>query len=202
MNLGLMNRRAAQKSLPYDAEIEYIGKINNATSSVNAPILILNDLNIDERTDCFEICFQNTKNVVAQDRYLFSSWSCLNFYANSSRNYAIYLNGGWQYFYSIVINNDKHVVKVDYENGKGYVDGTVRKNWGAGSSNIQGVGLHIFYNINNCKLFYLKYWKNGVLILDLIPVRKGNVGYLWDKVNQTRYDLITGKNTYVLGADK
>lgn len=199
--VGLMRRRVAVNTLPYDAEVEYIEKRNDTTTK-NSPMLRLLSFPVDERTDCFEISFQNTKDVVAQDRYVFSNFTCLNFYANANRQFAIYLNGGWQYFYQIAINNNKHIVKVDYKNGKGYVDGTVRKSWTAGSSNYQGTDLYILYHINFCKLFYFKYWKNGVLIHDLIPVRKGNVGYLWDLVNQKRYELESNSNTYVLGADK
>ena len=125
----------------------------------------------------------------------------MHFYANTHRNYAIYLNGAWQFFYSIVIDNNKHYVKVDYKNGKGYVDNVQRKTWTGGSSNVQGDNLSILPHVNYVRFFYFKFWKNGELIRDLRPVRKGNFGYLFDIVNEVLYPILAVRNTYILGPD-
>ena len=80
--IGVMRRRVTVNTLPYDAEVEYIEKRND-TSTKSSPILVLNPFPVDERTDCFELCFQNTKDVVAQDRFI--QGGSTHFYANGSR---------------------------------------------------------------------------------------------------------------------
>ena len=51
------------------------------------------------------------------------------------------------------------------------------------------------------KIFYLKIYQNDVLVRDLIPVRKGNVGYLYDKVTNQLFGN-SGTGDFILGKDK
>jgi len=51
------------------------------------------------------------------------------------------------------------------------------------------------------KLYYAKFYQNNALVFDLVPVRIGQMGYIYDKVsNQIFGNLGTGK--FVLGPDK
>lgn len=50
------------------------------------------------------------------------------------------------------------------------------------------------------KISYFKLYKNK-LILDLIPVRKGNVGYMYDRVSGKLFGN-SGAGNFILGADK
>jgi len=52
------------------------------------------------------------------------------------------------------------------------------------------------------RLYYLKLWgANDALIFDGIPVRKGQVGYLYDKVSGNLFGN-SGSGTFTLGPDK
>jgi len=51
------------------------------------------------------------------------------------------------------------------------------------------------------KLYYAKFWKNGVLVRDFIPVRKGTTGYLYDKISKQLFGN-AGTGAFVLGQDK
>ena len=53
---------------------------------------------------------------------------------------------------------------------------------------------------SSCKLFYTKIYDNGVLIRDLIPVRVGTAGYLYDKVSKTFFGN-SGSGSFTLGPD-
>lgn len=52
-----------------------------------------------------------------------------------------------------------------------------------------------------CDLYYCKVRENGVLVRDFIPVRVGQVGYLYDNVSGQLFSN-QGTGSFVLGADK
>ena len=51
------------------------------------------------------------------------------------------------------------------------------------------------------KLYYCKIWKGGSLVRDYIPVRVGQVGYMYDKVSGQLFGN-SGTGDFVLGPDK
>ena len=51
------------------------------------------------------------------------------------------------------------------------------------------------------KIYSCKIWDNSILILDLIPVRKSNVGYMYDKVSGQLFGN-SGTGDFILGPDK
>ena len=50
------------------------------------------------------------------------------------------------------------------------------------------------------KLRYFKIWSGSTLVRDYIPVRVGQVGYLYDKVNKTLYGNV-GSGSFTYGND-
>lgn len=50
------------------------------------------------------------------------------------------------------------------------------------------------------RFYYAKFWENGDLIRDIVPVRKNGVGYLYDKVSRTLYSNL-GTGVLKFGAD-
>lgn len=46
-----------------------------------------------------------------------------------------------------------------------------------------------------------KIWDNGILVRDMIPVRIGNTGYMYDKVSRALFENV-GTGEFVLGQDK
>lgn len=54
----------------------------------------------------------------------------------------------------------------------------------------------------SCNMYYFKiYNENDELILDLIPVRKGQIGYMFDKVSGQLFEN-AGSGSFTLGPDK
>ena len=52
-----------------------------------------------------------------------------------------------------------------------------------------------------CRVSLLRIYSNGVLVRDFIPVRKGTVGYLYDRVSGKLFGN-AGSGDFVLGQDK
>jgi hypothetical protein len=52
-----------------------------------------------------------------------------------------------------------------------------------------------------CKLYYCKVWQSGTLLHDLIPVRVGQVGYMYDRVSGELFGN-AGTGAFTLGNDK
>jgi hypothetical protein len=51
------------------------------------------------------------------------------------------------------------------------------------------------------RLYYFKIYSNNGLVRDLIPVRVGQVGYMYDKVSGQLFGN-SGTGEFILGADK
>ena len=60
-------------------------------------------------------------------------------------------------------------------------------------------GVTIFAK-GSMKCYYLKLWDNGVLVRDMVPVRVGQVGYMYDRVSNTLFGN-AGTGDFVLGPD-
>lgn len=52
----------------------------------------------------------------------------------------------------------------------------------------------------NLKIYYCKIYDNGTLVRDFIPVRVGQVGYMYDRVSGTLFGNI-GSSNFVIGQD-
>ena len=53
---------------------------------------------------------------------------------------------------------------------------------------------------DNVTIYYFKVWEDNTLVLDLIPVRVGNVGYMYDKVSKQLFGN-AGTGNFILGPD-
>lgn len=51
------------------------------------------------------------------------------------------------------------------------------------------------------RIYYCKIWKDSELVRDLIPVRIGQQGYMYDKISKRLFQNI-GKGQFILGPDK
>lgn len=89
------------------------------------------------------------------------------------------------------------------------VDGTVNSiNYGAGSPS--ALSMYMFArhrqdngvgNYSKAKIYYCKIWNGGALVRDFIPVRVGQVGYMYDKVSGELFGN-SGSGSFTLGNDK
>ena len=55
-------------------------------------------------------------------------------------------------------------------------------------------------SLSSVRISFFKYWRSGVLVRDMIPVRVGQVGYLYDKVSGQLFGN-AGTGDFVLGPD-
>lgn len=85
------------------------------------------------------------------------------------------------------------------------INGTV---WSGASVNVNESGktFHLFavngYGaVVKGAIHYLKIWKGGDVVIDLIPVRVGTVGYMYDRVSKQLFGN-AGTGTFVVGPDK
>lgn len=183
---------------PYDAKIEYISTDGNQW--LKLPVYA------SEATDAVELDFERTKNT-NQQRYCCaeSGASAFQVYVNSSGKLAYRNNNGWRGTSSASIGLTRHTILVDWLNHIVKLDSTTLS-WAGGSSTyVQNNYLTVLkpWGSNASiqgKLYSFKFWRNGILTYNLIPVRKNGVGYMYDEVTNTLFDN-KGTGSFGLGAD-
>ena len=210
----MINRRrvCGGKSLPYDAEIEYLESLGEVILSKGAYINT-------------EFTPKNTTRVVIKvkgnyvaDRWFFGARTA---YANNA--FGFYGNNSSTFFAAQYGGNYIDFGKYDFENSRVIVDfngaaGTCTLSSEYGSTVSKGIGAGSFtapcplclFCLNNngnaisfagTKMYAAKIYDNGVLVRDYIPVRKGTTGYLYDKISGQLFGN-AGTDDFILGADK
>lgn len=187
-------------SLPYDAEIEYLQ--STGTQWIDTDY-ICNDLTEVEAK------FQYTKTTAQQ--YLFSNataWEAiLAFYINGGTKFAFSATNSKTYSNTqITPNTDIHTIKIPECSASGYVylDNT---SFYYAKGTRKNEPMRIFasigdnpYGKSSLKLYSISFKENGILKMDLVPVRRGNVGYLYDKISGKLFGN-SGSGNFILGND-
>jgi hypothetical protein len=128
---------------------------------------------------------------------------------------------GWYYGYGIFANNHEKLsktntiaeCKLNYLNNKKW-EATGNNN-GTISCNLPTLSFTPAYNIRLFgsagivkdythflgKIYFVKISQGSEIIMDLIPVRIGNIGYMYDKISKKLYGN-NGESDFILGADK
>lgn len=203
----MINRRREMggKNLPYDAEIEYI-QINQF-QYINLPVRVTS--NLISEIDC---TIDNTSGA-------FILW---NRYQTPNPQYAYSIAFNQPY--------TDNKLRVDYGNGDSYLNyfnirkfiGNAHIIFGNGKLIVNDtelvlnnstqqftspldcyrIGLNFVSEYNSpWKLVHLSISKNDTLIFDGIPVRVGNIGYMYDKVSGQLFGN-AGTGEFILGPDK
>ena len=179
-------------SVPYDAEIEYLE--STGTQCI--------DTGITPTTSCeFDVDI-SVSNDTTTDSCIFSAatqWAfgLLGLFIAEQKFY--YLLGNDKY---LSFSNDRHVFSVN--SGSLYFDNTIKFNIQLQQQNIQTT-LKLLSHGDKTKalkgkLYGFTYYDQNVN-MDLIPVRVGQVGYMYDKVNGQLFGN-SGTGDFVLGPDK
>lgn len=212
--MGVMiNRRRemGSRSLPYDAEIEYLEGVQGAY--IKTGVLINND---NWRTLVLE--FDGVWTPVTNNKWLCQGigYYYPTFYvAISDSNILAYGTGGYDGVTSRVLSQEEYTKRhryiVDYPNSLVYFDDEsylMNLNTSTSLSNIE---FYLFtwnsrgyYEQNymvGCKMYGFKIIANGDAVRDFIPVRKEQVGYLYDKVSGQLFGN-AGIGDFILGPDK
>lgn len=159
-----------------------------------------------------EIKMQRTGDSTGEKAYIGrTSASGFDLYTKSNCGIALWIDGGnvsidiisgSQYF-------DKNIHIVQFEivqNGTSYIsiDGdTYSQTNSLGTRTKYPIQLfsHRGYYNSEGRIYYCKLYDEGTLVLDLIPVRIGQVGYMYDKVSGQLYGN-AGTGSFTLGPDK
>lgn len=180
------------QSLPYDAEIEYIGKGAGDTAFIDTGI----NGNQDIR---FEISFlSNVYGSYAIGGRREGNTNSLSLTLQSTKRF-----GNKTTTYGTPTANNVHTYIIDNTGLK--LDGATLATWSnvadysCGSLMLFSIGSSTAFldgNIYSCRI-----WENNQLVRDMLPVRVGATGYMYDKVSGQLFGNV-GTGDFVLGNDK
>lgn len=190
-------------SLPYDVEVEYL-----QTAKGVGLFSIDLDMMADEATDAVEMTFHYISN--NNQNRLFSS-------GDDSDAMEVYITGTTYSFHRAAqeqwapntgVSASANVVekyKVDWYNKEYTIRGNTVQ-FSAPNTPPSSPNLMIFDSLtgsNGCpeiQIYSVKVWRSGVLVRDLVPVRSGSKGYLYDKISKRLFGN-SGTADFILGSD-
>ena len=187
MLINLRNALMAGKRLPYDAEVEYLEF--TGTQHIDSGINYFPDFDIDV------LIPSGVPNVT-----LYSDIQHLLERKNASQPYWV-VTAPESLLSSVPIAGRHRVV---FRNSVLTIDNTTI---GTVGNRTSGSDTCLIFRRKGGSaykgtLYSLKMWdSNGVLVRDFIPVRKGTVGYLYDRVSGKLFGN-AGTGDFVLGPDK
>lgn len=211
MMIALRNALLGNKRLPYDAEVEYL-EADNVGLEIQQPVRGVIDTGIVPNldTDVWEcdaqfVQFGTTAGCwgCTENRFAFGrgsvSWSDWYFGLGNTNN-----RTGNAY------DNQRHIFRLDGPNRRLTIDSTTYNGSGVIVSGYnltaaifnRNTTSGITYRADNARsrCYSAKFYRNGVLIQDLIPVRIGAEGAMYDKVSK-RLFLNQGTGSFVCGRD-
>lgn len=202
MSILTCRRRGVGKSLLYDAEIEYLQ--SSGTQWIDISVLA-NKLSkvevkckwtpvnaqriLSTRTGSWENQFEILGGTSNKIIFRFGSGTV------RQREYTLTNTSNWHVMYM-----DSTKATVDGKNSTGsYGDININNPYSvvlfAGGGDLRGGSR------SSCLLEYVKFYDNNNLVRDLIPVRKKNIGYMYDKVSGQLFGN-NGTGNFILGQDK
>lgn len=125
-------------------------------------------------------------------------------------NYHFYSGLGRNYKTSNTVNDgERHIIKLTKENGYAnlYLDNIVIDSYECTGFNmdLDNFGLFFCHNYNGHlrkqKKYYAKLQINNNVIFEMIPVRIGDIGYMWDAVTKELYGSGNKDHKFILGPD-
>ena len=198
--------------IPYDAEIEYLQ--STGVQYINTGI------SPSTNFEC-EVKAEFTQNQAGFDTLLGSYTSTSEYGVALAIRATLEANAGYIQFgdnaggTSLIVSSIQtlglHTYKTSLKNSslKVDVDGTVNsRTWGTGQSPsslpmymfARNKGSGTIGNYSKAKVYYCKIWNGGTLVRDFIPVRVGQVGYMYDKVSGQLFGN-SGTGSFTLGND-
>ena len=184
-------------TLPYDAEVEYLESTGtqwiDTGVTVDGTNNIIVELKVAQTADTTAISFYFAQNLSGSNYFAA--------YANASNKYACVYRNKWA---ASTTSTDRSVHVLNYDNGKLYKDGTLLVTASSTTSVTASNTLALFgshgSNSNKFKLYYFKLMSNHVTVLDMIPVRVGQVGYMYDRVSGELFGN-SGTGSFTFGND-
>ena len=182
------------KAVPYDAEIEYLESdgnqyIDTGITCTTPTKYILRGAKVGNRAS-------NKSGFFGSNAWLYS----LIFY--TSDNNLRWCNYSNRYDFNNLVSGTFYDIECN-KNGSMYVNGnetSLNSDTNFGGDNIK-IFVGAYYAASSVKISKFKIYNGETLLLDLIPVRKGNVGYMYDKVSGKLFGN-SGTGNFILGPDK
>lgn len=183
--------------LPYDAEVEYLESTGTQFIDTGA-IIKYSDVaevvaSINNRNSIFG--YVNTQT---QQRF--------NITGGGTTSYAYFGSLNTSFGNTTTLYDTKY--KFALGDGKFIVDGTIVGTREYIDDTLDGSLVLFARKLNNNvndylvgKLYSFSVTRNGVKILDYIPVRKGNIGYMYDRMS-VQFFGNKGTGDFVIGPDK
>lgn len=182
------------ENLPYDAQVEYIE--SNGTQYINTGVYL--------DTTNFEVGYDMLGN---QLKWGFTHQGSSNGTWITVESVNAFF-GNFSNRTTISTNNTENVIKYESTSGITVNGNFSGKTFGLGTDSISSRPLFIFamydfrngidYGTTKLKSFYLK--NNGTLVVDMIPVRKDGVGYMYDRVSGQLFGN-DGTGDFIIGSD-
>lgn len=183
------------KALPYDAEVEYL---ENDGSSYIDTMYHIASYNVS-----LEIKYMQTANTSAIG-FLFYQWNTSNqyvaIYSSASNKLAAVWGNQWK---ASTTSSDRNIHTLKLKNKTLYRDDTsliTTNNPNAFMSSDKNVMIFSTGFPILARVYWAKIHYNNELVRDLIPVRVGQVGYMYDKVSGQLFGN-SGSGSFVLGND-
>lgn len=202
MSMKVYTRRQLMSfKLPYDAEIEYLE--STGTQYINSEITFVYDTDIIDISTNIAFTSNSERQLNGANGFLF--WGI-----NASGKFEVGQTAAGNY------NSNFHSWELHCQKGQ-KVSAKIDNTTYYGSAAVDN--RQTLYYIYLCALcsstaptgnpgFYAKQkikrttiTKNGVLVRDFVPVRVGNVGYMYDKVSGKLFGN-AGTGNFILGPDK
>jgi len=223
MNIIQMRRGMGQKPLPYDSRVEYI--YSTGAQWVNLGEYFYSDTDVisltfnpaDTRHSGHTQGWLGSRQANASESILFlrewlttgslSKMSAADCVKNATETVSKRL--------SIDINIDINQVIISRLNKRFLMNGNIV----AEKLNVDGGSFRSVYpmsifralspaggSVNDwawatCHFYNFKWWRNGSIIFDLIPVRIGTTGYLYNQIDGRFFGDEVGTTPFVLGPD-
>ena len=200
--IGLNRRRVMGKSLPYDAEIEYLETDGNAYIDTGLTVSYY-------RAIAGKYYVPNANNMIWGSRVRDNNYFGYHLRKGVKADTYLKVNDK-EYTFKDSKNIEMHEFLFDIGNAYVVFDGVrtdfpapsqlpiqesnnkeiLFKFWGGGAVN----------GYDTKRIYYAKYLEAGVLMRDFIPVRIGSTGYMYDKVSGQLFGN-AGTGEFILGPD-
>ena len=192
---------------PYDAEIEYLE--SSGTQYINTGVLGSLITRFKIKAICYEAGdAQNTQLLGGTESGAStffgarknSTLTPANWYCRDANKVSL----GDPHSPSII---DATINSSSSQTGTLEIDTTITNfysfsdSWGFPNEKLLIFGGHYSRKSPLARCYYLQFFTNNILIMDMIPVRIGNVGYMYDKVSGKLFGN-AGTGNFILGPDK
>ena len=203
MNPLLMRRRAvmnADRALPYDARVEYLGSTNSRTQWIDTGIIPQSD-------DVITIEYKDLNGTSSSYNRFFgvsSGPASRNLYLQTRNSKTFSCIGNTSSVDTLIdpIDTNWHVIQIDLANRKATVDGGSPITVGTFSSTTYPLFLFGLNSSGSCiNRPYIRVKRFSISDkLNLLPVRVGTVGYMYDTVSGHLFGN-DGSGSFTVGQD-